>query len=48
LNSGARVVCLLTGVGFKDAGALQRMAEGRVVQPITAEEILDISDTMTR
>jgi threonine synthase len=48
LNSGARVVCLLTGVGFKDAGALQRMAEGRVVQPITAEEILGISDTVTR
>jgi threonine synthase len=40
LRGGERVVCLLTGVGFKDAGALQRMAEGRAVQPIRSEEIL--------
>src|SRR5262245_32419987 len=42
LSNGARVVCLLTGVGFKDAGAMQRMAEERVVQPIKAEDILKI------
>jgi threonine synthase len=47
LSGSARVVCLLTGVGFKDAGALQRMAEQRAVQTIRAEEILDIPDTMT-
>jgi len=38
-----RVVCLLTGVGFKDASALQRMAEGRAVQPIKVEDILEIT-----
>jgi threonine synthase len=49
LHSAARVVCLLTGVGFKDAGALQRMAEGRAVQPIRVEDILEIGDDeMTR
>src|SRR4029079_12468804 len=31
LHSGARVVCLLTRIGFKDANALQQMAEQRVV-----------------
>jgi threonine synthase len=48
LSGGARVVCLLTGVGFKDAGALQRLAEQRTVQPIRAEDILGIAETMTR
>jgi threonine synthase len=42
LRGDERVVCLLTGVGFKDASALQRLAEGRAVQPITAGEILGI------
>jgi threonine synthase len=41
-SSSARVVCLLTGVGFKDALALQRLAEQRTVLPIRAEDILDI------
>lgn len=44
LRGDERVVCLLTGVGFKDAGALQRIADGRVVQPIRVEEILGIGD----
>src|SRR6266542_4582249 len=44
LRGDERVVCLLTGVGFKDASALQRMAEGRAVQPIKVEDILDIGD----
>jgi len=44
LRGDERVVCLLTGVGFKDAGALQRLAEGRTVQPIRVEDILDIGD----
>jgi threonine synthase len=42
LSGSARVVCLLTGVGFKDAGALQRLAEQRAVQPIKAEDILHV------
>jgi threonine synthase len=44
LNGSARVVCLLTGVGFKDANALQRLAEQRAVQPIRAEDILKVED----
>ena len=43
LRGDERVVCLLTGVGFKDASALQRMAEGRAVQPITVDDILQIA-----
>ncbi len=43
LRGDERVVCLLTGVGFKDASALQRMAEGRAVQPIKVEDILQIN-----
>lgn len=42
LRGDERVVCLLTGSGFKDAGALQRMAEARAVQPITAAAILEV------
>jgi threonine synthase len=49
LRGDERVVCLLTGVGFKDASALQRMAEGRAVQSIRVEDILGIGDDkMTR
>ncbi len=43
LRGDERVVCLLTGVGFKDASALQRMAEGRAVQPIKVDDILRIA-----
>ncbi len=42
LRGHERVVCLLTGSGFKDASALQRMAERRAVQPITADDIVHI------
>ena len=40
LRGDERVVCLLTGVGFKDTAAVQRMVEDRAVPAITAEEIL--------
>jgi threonine synthase len=43
LRGGERVVCLLTGVGFKDSQALQQLAEGRQVRPITAADILGIA-----
>jgi threonine synthase len=43
LRGGERVVCLLTGVGFKDAGALQHMVERRTVQPIKVDDILQIA-----
>jgi hypothetical protein len=34
-------------VGFKDAGALQRMVEERTVQPIRAEDMFGIRDKVT-
>lgn len=40
-----RVVCWLTGVGFKDADAVQRMAQRRSVRPIRAEEILALVES---
>lgn len=40
LDRSARVVCWLTGVGFKDATAVQRMAEAHTVERIRAEDIL--------
>jgi threonine synthase len=43
LHGGERVVCLLTGVGFKDANAVQRMVESRAVQPINVDDILKIA-----
>jgi threonine synthase len=36
------VACWLTGVGFKDAAAVQRMAAGRAVERIQVEEILSL------
>jgi hypothetical protein len=36
-------VCLLTGVGFKDANAVQRMVEAREVRAIGADDILRIT-----
>jgi threonine synthase len=42
LNGGERVACWLTGSGFKDANAIQRMVEGRRVELIGVEEILGI------
>ncbi len=43
LRGDERVVCLLTGIGFKDANALQQMVESRTVQTIKVEEILGIA-----
>jgi threonine synthase len=40
LGGDETVTCWLTGVGFKDAAAVQRMAEGRAVELIDADEIL--------
>jgi len=40
LRGDERVVCLLTGIGFKDASAAQRIADAREVRPITADAIL--------
>jgi threonine synthase len=40
LRGDERVACWLTGAGFKDAAAVQRMAEGRTVERIDAEQIL--------
>ena len=43
LREAERVACWLTGSGFKDAAAVERMVAGRTVQTITAAEILGLS-----
>jgi threonine synthase len=43
LRGDETVACWLTGVGFKDAAAVQRMAEGRAVERIRADEILALA-----
>ena len=43
LNGDEQVVCWLTGVGFKDADAVQRIAEQRPVRRISAGDILDLN-----
>jgi threonine synthase len=43
LRGDERVACWLTGSGFKDATAVERMTAGRTVQPITATAILGIT-----
>lgn len=43
LHGTERVACWLTGSGFKDATAVERMVAGRTVQAITATEILGLS-----
>jgi threonine synthase len=43
LRGDEQVVCLLTGIGFKDANGLERMVETRVVQPIKVDDILQIA-----
>jgi threonine synthase len=45
IGTGERVVCVLTGHGFKDAAAAQRMAEresaaGLVVSPVDIDQVL--------
>jgi threonine synthase len=42
LQGHERVACWLTGIGFKDANAIQRMVEQRTVELIRAEDILSI------
>jgi threonine synthase len=42
LTGSERVVSVLTGIGFKDANALQAMVENKLVQPITADDIVNI------
>jgi threonine synthase len=36
------VVCLLTGIGFKDTSAVQRMTADRTITPIRADEIPEL------
>jgi threonine synthase len=43
LQGDERIACWLTGVGFKDANAVEKMAADRVVRLIRAEEILEIA-----
>jgi threonine synthase len=43
LRGDERVACVLTGIGFKDANAVQRMVEGRPVPLIRVEEILTLA-----
>lgn len=43
LRGGERVACWLTGSGFKDATAVERMVAGRPVHTLTAAEIVGIS-----
>jgi threonine synthase len=43
LKGDERVVCVLTGVGFKDANALQRMVENVPMPMIKAEDILQLA-----
>lgn len=41
LQGNERVACLLTGVGFKDAGAVQQMTADKELPQITADSILE-------
>lgn len=45
LRGDETVACWLTGVGFKDADAVERMAGGRAVERISAEDILALANT---
>ena len=45
LRGDERVACILTGVGFKDANALQRMVEHVEMPLITADEILKLAES---
>ena len=42
LRGNERVVCLLTGVGFKDTNAVQRMTADYAIRRINAEDILTV------
>ena len=43
LQGGERVVCILTGIGFKDMSAIRNMSADRFVPIITADNILSKS-----
>lgn len=45
LRGDERVACILTGVGFKDANALQRMVEHVEMPLITVDEILKLAES---
>ena len=45
LRGDERVACILTGVGFKDANALQSMVEHVEMPLITADEILKLAES---
>ena len=40
LTGAEKVVCIVTGIGFKDSAALQRMTEATALPMIEADEIL--------
>jgi threonine synthase len=42
LHGDETVACWLTGTGFKDAAAVQRMAAERTVELIDVEQILEL------
>lgn len=44
LRGDETVACWLTGVGFKDAAAVERMAAGRPLERISADQILALAD----
>jgi threonine synthase len=44
LDGGERVACILTGIGFKDANALQRMVQDVPLPLIRADEILALAE----
>ena len=48
LQGSERVVAILTGIGFKDAVAVQRMAENRPVTRLHAEAILTMVEERVR
>lgn len=45
LKSNASIVCILTGTGFKDAAAVNRMVEHKPIDMIKAEDILSYGST---
>lgn len=47
LHGGERVACWLTGIGFKDANAVQRMTANQELRQITPADILALAHTET-
>ena len=44
ITGGERIVCVLTGAGFKDSAAIQRMTEDKPVKLIEADAIPRVAD----